>query len=162
MLSKKYLLIIIFGVINCLYIFYAYKNISSIDCKSVSVLAVKNFNSTERDSLRFNIARLIIDDIKISNNIQKNSLLLNFDEETITIISQIRVSNKFENLSPALIESILAENLAHITEIYKFRTLNQKINCVNPPPWYQFLSPMVMLLVSFFFILRKKIFKVSS
>ncbi len=88
---KKRVILIFFLFSWAFLIFYIYKNSDSIECKSAVLFSISSIQRSELDSLKFNIARLIISDNEIRKNIQKNSLILNADEKNLTIISQIEL-----------------------------------------------------------------------
>ena len=145
-----------FGVFVVLLI-YIGKNSTSIECKSTAIYSVDAIARSELDGLRFNIGRLIIGDGNIRQGIQKNSLLLNADDKSISIISQIRIANPIGTIDRKFVERRLGQNLSEISNVYGFPILNKFIECIDPPVWYQFLVPIVLLLLIGILFIRNRV-----
>ena len=128
-------------------LFYVYSHASSIECKTVAIYSVDNIARSELDGLRFNIGRLIIGDGNIREAIQKNSLLLNADDKTMSLVSQVRIANPNVSFDQKFVEMRFGQNLDEISNTYGFAILNKSIECIAPPVWYQFLLPIVLLLL---------------
>lgn len=138
-------------------LFYVYLNASSIQCKTVAIYSVDSIARSELDGLRFNIGRLIIGDGNIREAMQKNSLLLNADDRTMSIVSQVRIANPNGSLDRKFVEKRLGQNINDISNVYGFAILNKSIECVDPPVWYQFLLPIVLLLLIFIFLIKNRV-----
>lgn len=136
---------------------YIGKNANSIECKSAIIYSVSKIARSELDGLRFNIGRLIVGNGSIRETIQKNSLLLNADDTSISIISQVRIANSNGILDLKSVEMEFAKNLNEISKVYGFAVLNKSVECLAPPLWYQFLLPIALFFMIILLIIKRRI-----
>ena len=155
-LKKEIILIAVVLSVLFALLFYVHEYENSIQCKSVAMYSVDRVAQSELDGLRFNISRLVIGDSNIHEAIQKNSLLLNADEKSMTIVSQLRIANSNGIWDRKIIEKIIEENLNKISAIYGFAVLNTSIECIAPPSWHLLILPIVLILLILSFSIKNR------
>jgi len=138
--------------------FYSYQRASVVECKTTAIYATQKINRSELDALRFNILGIIGTDHFGQRNLQKNSLLINADDASLTMVSQIRIAALDSETGIEKIRDYLRSALEKISLIYGFPLRNSSIICLSPPKWYRLYSPSFLLtvLIGYFIIIKKK------
>lgn len=135
---------------------YAATYSRSIECKTIALFSTSKINRSELDGLRFNILTLISRDAFGDLNIQKNSLLINADDTSMTIASQVRISDPRGNRTAQTLVPRLDSTVDRIAHLYGFSVLNVSAKCIEPPGWHQLFTPSALLVALLAYLFKQR------
>lgn len=154
-INIRKIIILILSIVGILLIsIYVNKNEGSVECKSILIYKNEINIGSNIDALRFNISRLIIEEFEPGGGLLKNSLLFNFNENSINAISQIRVLNSKSVFNAKAVEGRLTTNINRIQKLTGYVLVSSSIACADQPRWHQIISPILILILISFFVSR--------
>jgi hypothetical protein len=142
--------------------FYSASLSHSIDCRSDVIYEDADITRTDLAAFRYSLMSIIADGQFLDSKIQKQTLLVDKLKDKVIIISQVRFSTNDFSFNNELFENTLIKSFSAHKDMVGSRLLRKNIQCHSIPRWFEFITPLMLLLLFILYLIVRCFIKPKS
>jgi hypothetical protein len=128
-------------------LFYSASIRHYIDCRSDLIYEDADVKNHGVMAFRYSLMSIVADAQFIDSEVQKRTLLVDKLKDKLIIISQIRFSINDIPLNIESYENTLIKSFSVHENMVGSRLLKANIQCQSIPKWFEFITPLMLLLI---------------